>query len=114
MNLKINLICVNALVENSVDGNSYRNSDVIQTFKGKTVEIKNTDAEGRNILADALSWCQFNFKPQIIIDFATLTYAQQLSLGQGMAAIFGNDQALAKKLVSISKTTNDPIWYLPI
>lgn len=81
LGLKVNLVCTLALVENSINGNSYRVSDIIQTLKGITVEVLNTDAEGRNILADAMTYTQMNFKPELVIDIATLTGACPAALG---------------------------------
>lgn len=100
-------------VENSVDGNSFRTSDIIKTRSGMTVEIGNTDAEGRLILCDALTEACAG-KPDLIIDFATLTGAARVALGPDLPAMFCNDDALAHDLLLASQTTEDPLWRLPL
>lgn len=112
-NLPVNLQVLIPAVENSVDGNSYRPGDVIKMRSGLTVEIDNTDAEGRLILADAISRaCEE--KPDLLIDFATLTGAARIAVGTEIAAMFCNDDKVANDLMLKSTATNDPIWRLPL
>ncbi len=100
-------------VENSVGSNAFRTSDVINTRNGMTVEIGNTDAEGRLILADALADAS-DEQPEILIDCATLTGAARVALGTDMPACFTNNDALAKDVLSQSHTQQDPLWQLPL
>jgi leucyl aminopeptidase len=109
-------ICLRVLipaVENSVSANAMRPGDVIHSRKGITIEIGNTDAEGRVILADAL--CEAaSENPEVIIDFATLTGAARVALGTDLPALFANDDELAAELLTASKITNDPLWQMPL
>lgn len=100
-------------VENAVDGSSYRPSDIIKTRKGLTVEVGNTDAEGRIILADALAEACRD-KPDLLIDFATLTGAARTALGPDLPAMFCNDDHLAEAFLKSSKKVSDPVWRLPL
>jgi leucyl aminopeptidase len=100
-------------VENNIDGNAFRPSDVIDTRKGISVEIGNTDAEGRLILADALAEA-CNDKPDLLIDFATLTGAARTALGPEIPPIFTNDDKTAKDFEAASTRTSDPLWRLPL
>jgi leucyl aminopeptidase len=100
-------------VENSVSGNALRPLDVITTRSGRTVEIGNTDAEGRVILADALSEASTE-QPALLIDCATLTGAARVALGTDVPALFTNDDTLAEKLADLSQETGDPLWRLPL
>lgn len=100
-------------VENSVSGNAYRPSDIIRMRSGLTVEVGNTDAEGRLILSDALSEAASE-KPRMIIDFATLTGAARTALGPDLPALFCNDENLANKLLQCGKDMEDPLWRLPL
>jgi len=100
-------------VENAVAGNSFRPGDVVKSRKGLTVEIDNTDAEGRLILADALTKAGEN-EPEIIVDFATLTGAARIALGPDLPALFCSDDALAGDLAKAGKTATDPLWRMPI
>jgi leucyl aminopeptidase len=102
-----------AAVENSVAGNAFRPGDIIKSRKGLTVEIDNTDAEGRLVLADALTRaCEDN--PALILDFATLTGAARTALGPDVPPFFANEEALASELSAASQATFDPIWRLPL
>lgn len=101
-------------VENAVSGNAYRPSDVFRARNGTTVEIGNTDAEGRLILADALTAAVEAEKPECVIDFATLTGAARTALGTEMPALFSNDDALAEKLQASGQAQRDPMWRLPL
>jgi len=109
-------ICLRVIipaVENSVSGESYRPGDIIKTRKGITVEIGNTDAEGRLILADALALASEG-KPNLIIDFATLTGAARVALGPDLPPLFSNNDELAIKLQKISHEIDDPMWHMPL
>lgn len=101
------------IVENSVSGHAMRPSDVIHTRKGLTVEIGNTDAEGRLILADALTRADEG-DPEVIIDFATLTGAARVALGPDLPALFCTDDTIAREVSDISMNTYDPVWPLPL
>jgi len=100
-------------VENSVSGNAFRPTDVIKMRGGLTVEVGNTDAEGRLILADALAEAVAE-KPDIIIDFSTLTGAARAALGTEISALFCNDEKLAGDLLAASKQMEDPLWRMPL
>jgi leucyl aminopeptidase len=100
-------------VENSTDGNSYRPSDIIQTRKGISVEVGDTDAEGRLVLADALAEACTD-KPDLIIDFATLTGAARVALGPDLPAMFSNNDKIANALLESSTRVEDPLWRLPL
>jgi len=100
-------------VENAVSGNAFRPLDVLASRQGLTVEIGNTDAEGRLILGDALTLAGEE-KPDLLLDFATLTGAARIALGTELPALFCNDEALAGKLLAASQRLNDPLWRLPL
>ena len=100
-------------VDNAVAGNAYRPGDVIETRAGISVEIDNTDAEGRIILSDALA-AAGETSPQLIIDFATLTGAARVALGPELPAMFTNSEELAKELIDASSTSQDPLWRMPL
>jgi leucyl aminopeptidase len=97
---KANIIGVCGLVENMPGGNAQRPGDVVRTMSGQTVEVINTDAEGRLVLADAIAYVQETYKPKTVIDLATLTGAILISLGHEYAGLFSNDDALADQLLS--------------
>lgn len=111
--IKRNVIALIPAVENSISGSSYRPGDIIKMMNGKTVEVKNTDAEGRLVLADALCYAS-RYKPKYLIDVATLTGASLVALGQRMSAIFANDNDLASKLIQAGDLTGDYLWRLPL
>ena len=111
---KVNAVGILGLVENMPDGKAQRPGDVVTTMSGQTVEVINTDAEGRLVLADALWYCQNRFKPKFMIDLATLTGAIIVSLGKDMGGLFSNDDALAEKLLAASKATGDALWRMPL
>jgi len=113
MKLKKNVIGLIPSVENMTSGKSYRPGDVVRSMSGQTIEILNTDAEGRVILADALSYAG-KYKAEVIIDIATLTGAAAVALGERASAIFTNDDNLAKNLEEIGEKTGDYIWHLPM
>jgi len=100
-------------VENSIAGNAYRPGDVIRTRAGHTIEIGNTDAEGRVVLADALAYA-IEDKPKLVIDFATLTGAARVALGPELPALFVNDDKLAGKLIAAAEAVEDPLWRMPL
>ena len=111
--LPVRLQMIVPAVENAVSGNSYRPGDVLRTRKGLTVEIGNTDAEGRVVLCDALAYA-VEQKPKTIIDFATLTGAARVALGPELPALFCNNDKLAARLVSAAEALDDPMWRLPL
>jgi leucyl aminopeptidase len=100
-------------VENAISGNAYRPGDVLNTRKGLTVEVGNTDAEGRLVLCDALALADAE-RPDLIIDFATLTGAARVALGPELPALFGNDEAIVQELARISAVEHDPLWPMPL
>lgn len=113
LKLPINLKIYIPLAENLISGNSYKPSDIIKMYNGKTVEVVNTDAEGRLILADALTLACED-KPELIIDLATLTGAVVIALGMNYAGVFSNNQKYLEHLKNISQQTNEKIWELPL
>ncbi len=108
------IIGILACAENMPDGNSVKPGDVIRTFNGKTVEITNTDAEGRLVLIDALAYAQKKYSPEIIIDIATLTGACVVALGTEAAGLFANDENLATALLSSSDNVGEILWRMPL
>lgn len=111
---KANVIGVAGLVENMPDGNAQRPGDVVTSMSGQTIEVLNTDAEGRLVLADALWYTQDRFKPQIMINLATLTGAIVISLGEFRAGLFSNNDKLCEKLSAAAKKTGEDLWRLPL
>jgi leucyl aminopeptidase len=111
---KVNTIGVVGLVENMPGGNAQRPGDIVKAFNGKTIEVLNTDAEGRLVLADALSFTEKKFKPKFIIDLATLTGAIIVSLGEEYAGLFSNNDELSKKLSDVGEKVNEKVWRLPL
>ncbi|WP_374406101.1 leucyl aminopeptidase [Pelagerythrobacter sp.] len=111
---KANVIGVVGLVENMPDGNAIRPGDVLTSMSGQTIEVLNTDAEGRLVLCDALHWAQTEFAPKRIVDFATLTGAMLISLGHEYAGVFSNDDALANDLLAAGTQSGDKLWRLPL
>ena len=114
LKLPINVIGIIPSVENMPGGEAYRPGDIIKLYNGKTAEILNTDAEGRLILADALAYGEKQYSPKAIIDFATLTGACIVALGNNVAAIVSNNEQLTKKILDSSKTTTEAVWELPL
>ncbi|MEX0810028.1 MAG: leucyl aminopeptidase family protein [Dongiaceae bacterium] len=112
-NLPVRLRVLVPAVENLVSGNAYKPMDIIKTFKGLTVEIGNTDAEGRLILCDALAEADGE-NPDLIVDFATLTGAARVALGTDLPALFCNDDATAERLLAAGRAVDDPLWRLPL
>jgi leucyl aminopeptidase len=111
---KANIVGICGLVENMPGGNAQRPGDVVTTMSGQTVEVINTDAEGRLVLADAVTYVQRNFKPSTIIDLATLTGAILISLGHEWAGLFSNNEELAGKLQSAGEQSGDKLWRMPL
>jgi leucyl aminopeptidase len=100
-------------VENAVGGDAYRPGDVLATRKGLSVEVGNTDAEGRLVLCDALAFADAEH-PDLIVDFATLTGAARVALGPELPALFGNDEGIVAELARISAAEHDPLWPMPL
>jgi leucyl aminopeptidase len=100
-------------VENAISGNAYRPGEVIVTRSGQSVEIDNTDAEGRVILCDALTYAA-EARPALVIDFATLTGAARIALGPDLPALFANDDKLADGILACARAEHDPLWRLPL
>ena len=113
-NAKVNAVGVVGLVENMPGGNAQRPGDIVKSYSGKTVEILNTDAEGRLVLADALTYTEEKFKPKFIVDLATLTGAIIVSLGSEYAGLFSNDDNLSKQLIEAGKKVDEKVWRMPL
>ncbi len=111
---KVNAVGVVGLVENMPSGTAQRPSDVVKTMSGQTIEVINTDAEGRLVLADALWYCQATFSPRAMIDLATLTGAIIVALGSYRAGLFANDDGLAKKITAAGDAVGEQVWRLPL
>jgi len=111
---KVNAVGVVGLVENMPGGNAQRPGDIVKSYSGKTIEVLNTDAEGRLVLSDALSFAEKKFKPKFIIDLATLTGAIIISLGEEYAGLFSNNDDLSNKIFGISKKIGEKVWRLPL
>ena len=111
---KINAVGVVGLVENMVSGNAQRPGDIVKSYSGKTIEILNTDAEGRLVLADALTFTEKKFKPKFIVDLATLTGAIIVSLGSEYAGLFSNDDKLSKQLLQAGDKVEEKLWRMPL
>ncbi|HEX8841832.1 MAG TPA: leucyl aminopeptidase, partial [Sphingomicrobium sp.] len=111
---KANIVGICGLVENMPGGNAQRPGDVVTTMSGQTVEVINTDAEGRLVLADAVTYVQRNYKPGTIVDLATLTGAILISLGHEWAGLFSNNEELAGKLSKAGEESGDKLWRMPL
>jgi leucyl aminopeptidase len=111
---KVNAVGIVGLVENMPSGSAQRPGDIVRSMSGQTIEVLNTDAEGRLVLADALWYCQDRFKPQLMIDLATLTGAVVVALGHDNAGLFANDDELADRLIAAGKAVGEPLWRLPL
>jgi leucyl aminopeptidase len=112
--VKANVVGLLGLVENMPDGRAQRPSDIVRSMSGQTIEVLNTDAEGRLLLADVLWYAQSVFNPAGIIDLATLTGAMRIALGNKMAGLFSNDDNLANKLYKTGIETGERLWRLPL
>jgi len=111
---KANVVGVVGLVENMPDGNAMRPGDIVTTMSGQTVEVLNTDAEGRLVLCDAIAWAQKSYDPKVIVDLATLTGAMVISLGHEYGGMFANDDDLAAKLLGAGEASGDKLWRFPL
>lgn len=111
---KVNAIGIIGLVENMPDGNAYRPGDVVTSMSGQTIEVLNTDAEGRLVLCDALHYCNDRFKPKLMINLATLTGAITVALGSQHAGLFSNDDTLSAELTSAGLATAEKLWRMPL
>ena len=111
---KVNAVGILGLVENMPDGNAQRPGDVVTSMSGQTIEVINTDAEGRLVLADALWYCQDRFKPKFMVDLATLTGAIVVALGKDLAGVYCTDETLAANLLAASQASGDPLWRMPL
>jgi leucyl aminopeptidase len=114
LKVKLNVVGVIPLVENMPSGKATRPGDIVRSYSGKTIEIGNTDAEGRLILIDAMSYVLKKYKPQIMIDLATLTGACIVALGEKIAGVFSEDDELAKTIISSGMSTNERCWQMPL
>ena len=110
----VNVVGLIGLVENMPSGSATRPGDIVKAYSGQTVEILNTDAEGRLVLADLISYAQERFKPRLIIDLATLTGAIMVALGKEYAGLFANDEKLAHDLLEAASVTGEKVWRMPL
>jgi leucyl aminopeptidase len=111
---KVNVVGLVGLVENMPSGSAQRPGDVVTSYSGQTIEVINTDAEGRLVLADVIWYCQQKFDPEFMVDLATLTGAIIVSLGHEYAGMFSNDDALSSRLVEAGKATGERVWRMPL
>ena len=111
---KINAVGVVGLVENMISGVAQRPGDIVKSYSGKTIEVLNTDAEGRLVLADALTYTEKKFRPKFIIDLATLTGAIIVSLGSEYAGLFSNDDKLSKQIIKAGENVEEKLWRMPL
>ncbi len=111
---KANVVGILGLVENMPDGNAQRPGDIVRSMSGQTIEVINTDAEGRLVLCDALWYCNEMFKPQFMVNLATLTGAIMVALGSHHAGLFSNDDTLAARLTAAGLSTNERLWRMPL
>lgn len=113
-NARVNAVAAVGLVENMPSGDAYRPGDIITSMSGQTIEITNTDAEGRLVLCDAMHFLQERFAPRALIDMATLTGVAMMALGYAHAAVFSNDDALATAVETAGHAAHEPVWRLPL
>ena len=111
---RVNAVGVVGLVENMVSGNAQRPGDIVRSYSGKTIEVLNTDAEGRLVLADALTFTEKKFKPKFIVDLATLTGAIIVCLGSEYAGLFSNDDKLSKQIFDAGEKVEEKVWRMPL
>lgn len=114
LKLKVNVTALMPVTENSIDAKSYKIGDVYRSMSGKTVEVNNTDAEGRLILADAITYAIRHLRPTMMIDVATLTGGIIIALGEEISGLFANDDRLADRLIQSSDETGEKIWRMPL
>ena len=111
---KANVVGICVLAENMPDGKAQRPGDVVTSMSGQTIEVINTDAEGRLVLSDAMTWAQRNYRPEYMVDLATLTGAMIIALGHEYAGLFSNDDGLADRLTRAGLATGDKLWRMPL
>jgi leucyl aminopeptidase len=111
---KVNAVGLVGLVENMPSGTAQRPGDIVRSMSGQTIEVLNTDAEGRLVLADALWYCQDRFKPRLMVDLATLTGAVMVALGSEFAGVFANNDELAEHLIGAGNAVGEKLWRLPL
>jgi leucyl aminopeptidase len=111
---KANVVGICGLVENMPDGNAQRPGDIVTSMSGQTIEVLNTDAEGRLVLCDCITWAQDSFDPEVIVDLATLTGAMVIALGHEYAGMFANDDDLAAALTRAGQASGNPVWRFPL
>jgi leucyl aminopeptidase len=111
---KINAVGVVGLVENMVSGDAQRPGDIVKSYSGKTIEVLNTDAEGRLVLADAITFTEKKFKPKFMVDLATLTGAIIVSLGSEYAGLFSNNDNLSKQILNAGEKVEEKLWRMPL
>ncbi|WP_022681391.1 leucyl aminopeptidase [Sphingobium bisphenolivorans] len=111
---KARVVGICGLVENMPDGNAQRPGDIVTSMSGQTIEVLNTDAEGRLVLCDVITWAQKTYAPEVIVDLATLTGAMIVSLGSEYAGIFSNDDGLADDLMTAGKAAGEQLWRFPL
>ena len=114
MKLRVNVVALVGLVENLVDARAYRPGDVLKSMSGQTVEVLNTDAEGRLVLGDVLYYAQKNYKPKFMVNYATLTGAVTVALADVFAGYMANDDEIASKIEEAAKNSGDGVWRLPL
>ncbi len=111
---KTHVVGICGLVENMPDGNAQRPGDIVTSMSGQTIEVLNTDAEGRLVLCDAVTWAQKTYAPEVMIDLATLTGAMMVALGDQHGGIFANDDGLADDLIAAGRETDEKLWRFPL
>lgn len=111
---KMNIVCIVPSTENLLGGKAYKPGDILKAYNGKTIEVLNTDAEGRLILADGLSYASKHYDPEFILDFATLTGAVLFTLGHVAAGVMGTNEDLIKQVKSSAESSNEKVWELPL
>ena len=111
---KIYAVGVVGIVENMVSGDAQRPGDIVKSYSGKTIEVLNTDAEGRLVLADAISFTEKKFKPKFIIDLATLTGAIIVCLGSEYAGLFSNNDKLSNQIINAGEQVEEKLWRMPL
>jgi leucyl aminopeptidase len=111
---RVNAVGLVGLVENMPSGTAQRPGDIVRSLSGQTIEVLNTDAEGRLVLADVLWYCQERFKPRLMVDLATLTGAVIVALGSELAGLFSNNEELAERLIAAGNSVGEKVWRLPL
>ena len=113
-NARVDAVGIIGLVENMPDGNAQRPGDIVKSYDGQTIEVINTDAEGRLVLADLLAYTRERFKPEFMINLATLTGAILVALGQEHAGLFSTDDGLSERLTAAGLATGEKVWRMPL